>query len=151
MRKLCDLIECVHATRLGRETVRRALKDLGLSWKKARKLLGRACTKRRAELVSKLHDLMQQSAKPDGPLLLFGDEAHVHTDTDLGYGWAQRGQRLFVNSHSPKLIQKSTVIGAYALGALKPVQLMCAGWANSQTTCAQLHALRAAYPHDPSC
>lgn len=149
VRKLCELIGCVRGALPGRETVRRVLKELGLSWKKARKLLGRACPLRRAEFVQTLRDLMQQSTQPDGPLLLFGDEAHLHTDTDLGYSWAPRGQRLFVHSHSPPLGQKCTVFGTYALMDPEPVRLFCAAWANSQTTCTMLEQLRAAYPKRP--
>ena len=136
VRKLCDLIGCVRGQRPGRETVRRVLKDLGISWKKARKLLGRACKTRRADFVEKLRDLLHSSSAPDGPLLLFGDEAHLPTDADLGYGWAPRGQRLFVHSHSPKLSNKTTVFGAHALGSQDLVQLLCAPWANTLTACA---------------
>lgn len=38
-----------------------------------------------------------------GPLVVFADEAHPHLDTALGWGWAPRGQRLYVNSASPSL------------------------------------------------
>ncbi|WP_373695808.1 helix-turn-helix domain-containing protein, partial [Brunnivagina elsteri] len=37
-----------------RESVRKTLKDLGFSWKKARKLLNKANTKKRAEYLEKL-------------------------------------------------------------------------------------------------
>jgi hypothetical protein len=72
-----------------RETVRKVLRQLGHSWKKARKLLGKACPTRRAEFVEQLCQLLTQSKEPDAPLVLFCDEAHIHLDTDLGYGWTQ--------------------------------------------------------------
>jgi hypothetical protein len=34
-------------------------------------------------------------------LLVYIDEAHIHLDTDAGYGWSIRGQRFWVSSSSP--------------------------------------------------
>jgi hypothetical protein len=55
-----------------RETIRAALHRLALSWKKAKKLLGRAdpC---------------------DRHLLVYLDEAHIHQNTDLSHGWCTPG------------------------------------------------------------
>ena len=59
-----------------RESVRKTLKDLGFSWKKARKLLNKANTKKRAEYLEKLSSLLDD-ARNIGRLLIFIDEAHI--------------------------------------------------------------------------
>ena len=42
-------------------------------------------------------------AQRDRHLLVYVDEAHIHQDADLGYGWGERGQRFWVASTSPGL------------------------------------------------
>jgi hypothetical protein len=39
-------------------------------------------------------------------LLVYVDEAHLHPDADLGYGWAERGERFWVAPSSPGLVQR---------------------------------------------
>src|SRR5690606_10645881 len=73
----------------GRETVRRALHRLKLSWKKARKLLGRADPDRREAFVEQIQTVLK-GATHDQHLLVYLDEAHIHQDADLGYGWSVR-------------------------------------------------------------
>ena len=126
--------------------MRRLTKALGYTWKKAKKLLGKACPVRRAQFVEQLRELLTQAQQDDGPLVVFCDEAHLHLDTDLGWGWAPRGQRLYVNSTSPPLARKLTCFGFYALGASEPVRLWTTHWANAETTNQMLHALRDSYP-----
>lgn len=58
------------------------------------KLLGKACPVRRMQFVQPLREFLIQAQQHDSPLLVFSDEAHLHLDTDLGWGWAPRGQRL---------------------------------------------------------
>jgi len=149
LRSLCALLFCVTGVSLCRETVRRALHKLGFSFKKAHKLLGKASPERRAEFVRELAAWVRAAEQPDGPLLAFVDEAHLHLDADPGHGWALRGKRLYVNSNSPALAQKRTCFGVYLYGAADPVQIHSTGWANSETTCQMLIALRAAHPHRP--
>jgi winged helix-turn-helix protein len=86
----------------GRETVRAALHRLKLSWKKAKKLLGRANPERRQAFVEQLQGLLD-GAQRDRHLLVYVDEEHIHPDADLGYGWAKRGERFLVASSSPGL------------------------------------------------
>lgn len=129
--------------------MRRLLKRLGFTFKKAHKLLGKASAKGRAQFIRELSDLVLSAQQSDGPLLVFVDEAHIHLDADTGYGWAPRGQRLYVNSNSPALSQKRTCFGMYLYGATQPVQIHTASWANGQTTCETLEALRQTYPHQP--
>ena len=65
-----------------RETIRAALHRLELTWKKAKKLLGRADPERRQAFVAQLQGLLE-GAQRDRHLLVYLDEAHIHQDTDL--------------------------------------------------------------------
>jgi hypothetical protein len=95
-----------------RETIRAALHRLRLSWKKAKKLLGRADPVRRQAFIEQLQSVLAE-AERDRHLLVYLDEAHLHQDADLGYGWAARGQRLWVASSSPGLAAKVSFYGLY--------------------------------------
>src|SRR4051794_7149 len=92
-----------------RETIRAVLHRLALSWKKAKKLLGRADPEQRRAFIDRLQDLLA-GAQRDRHLLVYLDEAHLHQDTDLGYGWCARGERLWVASSSPGLSAKVSFI-----------------------------------------
>lgn len=78
--------------------------------------------------------------------MVFADEAHIHLDIDAGHGWAPRGERLYVNSHSPALQQKRRCFGLYLLGPTEPVQIHTAAWATGETTYELLTALRKSHP-----
>ena len=95
-----------------RETTRRALKRMGLSWKKAKKLLGKADPERRAAFVEQIQGLLRE-AMHDERFLVYIDEAHIHQDADLGYGWSVSGERLWVCSSSPGLSAKVSCYGLY--------------------------------------
>lgn len=95
-----------------RETIRTALKRLGLSWKKAKKLLSRGDPKQREAFVVKLKTLLTEAMQPDD-LLVFIDEGHIHQDADLGYGWSVMGERFWVCSSSPGLHAKVSFYGLY--------------------------------------
>src|ERR671932_270463 len=62
-----------------RETIRTALHGLKLSWKKARKLLGRADPERRRAFVERLAGLLAD-AQRDRHVLVYLYEAHIHQD-----------------------------------------------------------------------
>jgi transposase len=100
------------ARRCCRETIRAALHRLKLSWKKAKKLLGRADPERRQVFIEQLQGVLD-GAQRDQHLVVFLDEAHIHQDCDLGYGWAERGQRFWVASRSPGLSAKLSFYGLY--------------------------------------
>ena len=51
--------------------MRRVVRALGLTYKKAHKLLGKASAPRRAEFVEQLRELVAQSQQDDGPLVVF--------------------------------------------------------------------------------
>ena len=95
-----------------RETIRAALHRLKLSWKKAKKLLGRADPERRQAFIEQLQGVLA-GAQRDQHLVVFLDEAHIHQDADLGYGWAERGQRLWIASSSPGLSARVSYYGLY--------------------------------------
>lgn len=56
---------------------------------------------------------MRASQLPEAPPLVFCDEAHLHLDTDLRWGWARRGQGLYVHSDSPSLSRKRSCFGTW--------------------------------------
>src|SRR3954464_8661778 len=60
-----------------RETIRAALHRRKLSWKKAKKLLGRADPERRQAFVEQLRDVLA-GAQRDRHLVVYVDEAHIH-------------------------------------------------------------------------
>ncbi|MGK7916839.1 MAG: winged helix-turn-helix domain-containing protein [Prochloraceae cyanobacterium] len=83
-----------------RETVRKTLKQMGFSWKKAKKLLNKGNTAKRAEFLEKITGLLDD-ALHQNRLLIYIDEAHIHLDTDEGYGWSIEGERFWISSSSP--------------------------------------------------
>jgi Winged helix-turn helix len=94
-----------------RDTLRKVLKDLGFSWKKARKLLNKANPAKRAAFLEQLKGLLEE-ALHQRCLLVYIDEAHIHLDTDEGYGWSVKGERFWVSSSSPGL-KKVSFYGLY--------------------------------------
>ncbi len=127
-----------------RETIRAALHRLKLSWKKAKKLLGRACPERRQAFIERIRDLIA-GAQRDQHLLVYVDEAHIHQDADLGYGWAERGRRLWVASSSPGLSARISFYGLYLYNEGQ-VQLWPYPRANGDHTIDVLQRLRAEVP-----
>jgi transposase len=129
-----------------RETIRTALHRLKVSWKKAKKLLGRADPERRQAFVERLRDVLA-GAQRDQHLVVFLDEAHIHQDCDLGYGWAERGQRFWVNSSSPGLSARVSFYGLYLYNEGQ-VRLWPFPRANGEHTIEVLRRLRAAFPNE---
>jgi DDE superfamily endonuclease/winged helix-turn-helix protein len=127
-----------------RETIRAVLHRRTLSWKKAKTLLGRADPERRQAFVEQLRDVLA-GAQRDQHLVVFLDEAHLHQDADLGYGWAERGQRLWIASSSPGLSARVSVYGLY-LDNEGQVRLWPFRRANGDPTIAVLRRLRAEWP-----
>src|SRR3954454_2837031 len=112
LRRLMLFVRERFGRRCCRETIRTALHRRKLSWKKAKKLLGRADPERRQAFVEQLRDVLE-GAQRDQHLVVFLDEAHIHQDADLGYGWAERGQRLWIASSSPGLSARVSFYGLY--------------------------------------
>jgi transposase len=126
-----------------RDTVRKVLKRLGFSWKKARKLLNKANTQKRSEYLEILKGLMQD-ALDNNHLLIFMDEAHIHLDTDEGDGWSVKGERFWVSSSSPGLA-KVSFYGVYIYN-LGQVRLFPYDVANGLNTIEVLKQIRAEFP-----
>jgi transposase len=126
-----------------RETIRTALRRK-LSWKKAKKLLGRADPERRETFIERLQSLLA-GAQRDRHLLVYLDEAHIHLDAGLGYGWSARGQRLWVASCSPGLSAKLSFYGLYLYNEGQ-VRLWPYPRANAEHTIEVLRRLRAEAP-----
>src|SRR5829696_1416178 len=129
-----------------RETIRTALHRLTLSWKKAKKLLGRADPERRQAFIEQLQSVLA-GAQRDRHLLVYVDEAHIHQDADLGYGWAERGQRFLVASSSPGLSARVSFYGVYLYNEGQ-VRLWPFPQANGEHTIEVLRRLRAAFPDE---
>jgi len=144
LKRLVDHVRERFGRLVCRETIRAALHRLGLSWKKARKLLGRADPQRRQAYVEQLEGLVA-GAQRDRHLLVYLDEAHIHQDCDLGYGWGERGERFHVASTSPGLSAKVSFYGLYLFNEGQ-VRLWPYPRANGEHTVEVLRRLRAEAP-----
>lgn len=144
MRRLVGLVQTQFARRCCRETIRTVLHRLDLSWQKAKKLLGRANADRRAAFVNQLHPLLDD-AQCDRHHLVYLDEAHVHQDVDLGYGWGVRGKRFYVASCSPALADKISFYGLYLYNEAQ-VRIWPYPRASGEHTIDVLRRLRAEMP-----
>lgn len=111
LKRFVDWIENKFQITCCRETVRQVLKSMGFSWKKARKLLNKANPKKRASFVKILAELLPKATTGERSIIYI-DEAHIHLDTDEGYGWSFLGERFWVSSSSPGL-KKVSFFGVY--------------------------------------
>jgi transposase len=127
-----------------RETIRAALHRLKLSWKKAKKLLGRADPVKRQAFLERLEPVLDGATR-DQHRLVYLDEAHIHQDADLGYGWSERGERFWIHSSSPGLAAKRSFYGLYLYNEGQ-VRLWSYPRANGEHTIEVLHRLRAELP-----
>jgi transposase len=109
---LVGFVQAQFGRRFCRETIRRALHRLKLSWKKAHKRLGRADPEKRETFVAQIGSLLD-GARDERHHVVYLDEAHIHQDVDLGYGWGERGKRFQVASSSPGLKAKVSFYGLY--------------------------------------
>jgi transposase len=147
LRRLVHWVEQHFGRRVCRETVRAALHRLKLSWKKARKLLGRADPARRQAFLEELEPLLDGAAR-DRHLLVYIDEAHIHQDAAPGYGWSARGERAWVCSSSPGLSAKRTFYGLYLYNEGE-VRVWPYPRGNGEHTIDVLGRLRAEFPERP--
>jgi transposase len=130
------------------ETVRRLLKRLGLSWKKAKKILAKANTEARRAFVADIRALLDRATHDENLVLAYIDEGHVHQDADMGYGWSPRGQRLYVASSSPGLKAKVSFYGIY-LYSESQTRIWPYPRANGEHTIDVLERLRAEFQARP--
>lgn len=130
---------------VSRETLRRACGRLKLSWKKGKKLLTRADPEQRQLFVERIQTLLEEATRSDEQLLVYMDEAHVHQDADLSYGWSERGRRLWVPSSSPALKEKVSFYGLYLYNEAQ-VKILAYDRANGVNTIEVLRWLRREFP-----
>jgi transposase len=102
-----------------------------------------ANTIKRSEYLEILKGLMQDALDNDH-LLIFIDEAHIHLDTDEGFGWSVKGERFWVSSCSPGLA-KVSFYGLYIYN-LGQVRLFPYDVANGLNTIEILARLRTEFP-----
>ena len=146
MRRLVGWVRERFGLGCGRETIRAALHRRKLSWKKAKTLLGRADPERRQAFIEPLQGVLE-GAQRDRHLVVYVDEAHLHQDADLGYGWAKRGERFWVASSSPGLSARVSFSGLYLYNEGQ-VRLWPFPRANGEHTIDVLRRLRAAFPDE---
>jgi transposase len=97
---------------VSRATLHQLLKLAGLSWKKCKKLLGKAKPEKRQDFVERLAKLYDQVRRNE-VVLLYVDESHFHRDLDLGYTWGRIGERLWRVTDCPPLRDRINWYGAY--------------------------------------
>jgi transposase len=141
-------IEEVFGIDVCKETVRRVLHRLKLSWKKAKKLLAKADPEKRRAFVADIRALLDQVLHDESLVLAYIDEAHVHQDADMGYGWSPCGSRLYVASSSPGLKAKVSFYGVY-LYSEGEARIWPFPRANSEHTIEVLERLRGEFPGRP--
>src|SRR5208337_3024977 len=106
-------------------------------------LLGKANTEPRQAHMDRMAALKNQIEGTD-TVLVYCDEAHVHQDCDLGYGWSERGRRLYVASSSAGLSAKVSFYRFYVASELQ-VLIWDYPRANSLHTADALERLRTCF------
>lgn len=124
------------------------LHRLGLSWKKAKKLLAKADAQKRRAFVADIRALLDRVLHDESLVLAYIDEAHIHQDADMGYGWSVRGRRLYVASSSPGLQAKVSFYGVY-LFSESQARIWPYPRGNGEHTINVLERLRAEFPERP--
>ena len=139
LKKLRQWISQTFGKLVSRNALRRILRKAGLTWKKVKKLLGKANPEKRAAHIQRLLRLFE--GVRDGTItLIYVDEAHFHRDLDLGYTWGRKGQRLWRRSGCPKLSERLNCYGAYDF-TNGECFLWQDGWCNGERTTHFLEAL----------
>ena len=83
-----------------------------MSWKKIKKLLGKANAAKRAEHITTLEALFERVCREE-VTLIYVDESHFHQDLDEGYVWSPVGQRAWRVITTPGLSERINWYGAY--------------------------------------
>jgi transposase len=112
LKKLRQWVLTTFGCRVGRNAIRRMLLAAKLSWKKIKKLLGKAKPGKRAEHITRLEGLFARVCR-DEVTLIYIDESHFHRDLDGGYTWGPVGKRSWRVSTCPGLSERLNWYGAY--------------------------------------
>ena len=147
LRRLVVWVQKTFDTACCRETIRRALHRLNLSWKQGKKLLSRADPAKRAAFVTTIQQVLARAQREE-ELLVYIDEAHIHQDADLGRGWTVRGERFWVCSSSPGLSAKASFYGLYVYN-LGQVRIWDYPRGNGEHTVDVFRRLREEFPDRP--
>ena len=130
----------------GKTTLHKLLCGAGLSWKKCKKLLGKASPTKRADYLEQFATLYQQMVRGE-VRVIYVDESHFHRDLDLGYTWSLCGRPAWRVSDCPSLSQRINWYGAYDFTGGQCL-LWQDGPCNQQQTAAFLRRLAAWVPAD---
>jgi transposase len=141
VKKLRQWVDKTFGRLAGRNTLRRILRQANLTWKKVKKLLGKAKPEKRAAHIKRLQELFAGVCN-GGVILIYADEVHIHRDLDLGYTWGRGGERIWRKSDCPKLQDRMNAYGAYDF-ANGECLLWENGWCNGTETVNFLRALAA--------
>jgi transposase len=112
LKKLRQWIEATLGRQVGRNAIRRILGKAGLTWKKIKKLLGKANAPARAEHIVTLERLFER-VRSESVSLIYIDESHFHQDLDGGYTWSEKGKPAWRRSTSPGHSRRLDWYGAY--------------------------------------
>jgi len=112
LKKLRQWVLTSFGRRVGRNAIRRLLLAARLSWKKVKKVLGKAKPHKRAEHITRLEELFARVCRGE-VTLIYVDESHFHRDLDDGYTWGPEGKRSWRVSTSPGLSERLNWYGAY--------------------------------------
>jgi transposase len=132
LKKLKQWVSQTFGRVAGRNSIRRVLRQARLTWKKVKKLLGKAKPEKRAAHIQELLKLFAGVCGGE-VILVYVDEVHVHRDLDLGYTWGPRGVRLWRKSDCPKLADRMNAYGAYDFTNGECL-LWQNGWCNGEQT-----------------
>ena len=90
--------------------------------------------KKRVAYLETLKELLADVLVNDQHLLVFIDEAHIHLDTNEGYGWSIAGERAWISSSSPGRAKVSFYgLYLYTLGETRIWPYVCANGDNQAT------------------
>ena len=110
--KLAAYVERIMGHRPSRNMLRALLKKHDMSWKKVKKVLGKAKPEKRQAYIAQFRHLFEEICRQQ-TLLIYIDEAHIHRDLDLGYTWSQKGEPAFRLSACAPLSDRINWYGAY--------------------------------------
>lgn len=110
--KLAEVIRASFGFRPCESVLSKVLRSLGLSYRKAKKLLGKANPEERKEYIDTFKKIYTQMVAGDA-VIIYVDEAHFHRDVDLGYTWGERGKATWSISQGAPLSDRLNWYGAY--------------------------------------
>jgi DDE superfamily endonuclease/Winged helix-turn helix len=112
LKKLRQWVLSTFGRAVGRNAIRRMLLAARLSWKKIKKVLGKAKPRKRVEPITRLEELFARVCRDEVTLVSI-DESHFHQDLDEGYTWGPKGKRSWRVSTTPGLSERLNWYGAY--------------------------------------